>query len=85
MDDKRDRIRVSQLFIIYNGSIEHLGNISKRAWGATFIPQNHLGKRLKRLPMSPRRAAISSTSDVLGSENKGRAQYFLSKWSTIGL
>lgn len=33
MDDKRDRIRVSQLFIIYNGSIEHLGNISKRAWG----------------------------------------------------
>lgn len=30
MDYKRDRINVSQLFIIYNGSIEHLGNISKR-------------------------------------------------------
>lgn len=37
MDDKRDRIRVSQLFIIYNGSIEHLGNISKRAWGGGYF------------------------------------------------
>lgn len=51
----------------------------------TTLLQNHFGKRLNRLPMSLRRAAISSARVFLGSGNNGRPLYFRSRWSTMGL
>lgn len=44
MDYRKDRINVSQLFIIYNGSIEHLSNISKRGRRGYFHSSKPFGK-----------------------------------------
>lgn len=65
-------------------------NVSRRMSGKSFfffttLLQNHFGKRLNRLPMSLRRAAISSAREFLGSGNNGRELYFRSRWSTMGL
>lgn len=66
-----------------------MGDEDKRRevkFGDTVIPyQNHFGKRLRVLPMSLRRAAISSANELRGSEKSGRPLYFRSRWSTIGL